>query len=202
MADFAYAVHTDVCTYLLDESGVCLWVLSPNPATARIVEACVGAQFVACSDSRVPGGLIGELIQGAGALFVTISKDTGRPILLRTGPIRRVQVRNAGDNAPAAPRLEVIADEDLIDPPTITKPTAPRPRKKSDSVRPPNMRGAVRRKTEPEEVSITLQTYPSGPLLASRVVIPDEEDGPKSERPPRFPGEEAAPMPLKTRRKK
>lgn len=184
MADFAYAVHTDVCTYLLDDSGVCLWVLSPNPATARIVEACVGAQFVACSDTRVPGGLVGELVQGAGALFVTVSKETGRPILLRTGPIRRVQVRNPGDNLPPGPRLEVIADEDLIDPPTVTKPTLPKPRKKG--------------KLDAEEVSITLVTYPSGPLIPK----PSDDAAPKSQRPSRIPGEDAAPMPLRTKRKK
>ncbi|MBI5531205.1 MAG: hypothetical protein HY898_00715 [Deltaproteobacteria bacterium] len=199
MADFAYAVHTDVCTYLLDDSGVCLWVLSPNPATARIVEACVGAQFVACSDTRVPGGLVGELVQGAGALFVTVSKETGRPILLRTGPIRRVQVRHAGDNLPPGPRLEVIADEDLIDPPTVTKPTLPKPRKKGDSVLPPPpVPRPSRRKLDPDEVSITLVTYPSGPLIPK----PSDDAAPKSQRPSRIPGEDAAPMPLRTKRKK
>ena len=94
MADFAYAVHTDACTYLLDDTGVCLWVLSPAPTTANAVKACVGAQFVACIDTRVEGGLVGEIVEGAAALFVAISKTTGRPALLRTGPIRRVQERH------------------------------------------------------------------------------------------------------------
>ncbi len=94
MADFAYAVHTDACTYLLDDTGVCLWVLSPAPTTANAVKACVGAQFVACIDTRVDGGLVGEIVEGAAALFVAISKTTGRPALLRTGLIRRVQERH------------------------------------------------------------------------------------------------------------
>lgn len=96
MTEFLYAVHTDVCTYLLDENGIVTWVLSPNPQTAKLA-VCMGAQFVACVDPRVEGAIVGELKEGARALFVAISKDNGRAQLLRTGPIRRVQFREGGE---------------------------------------------------------------------------------------------------------
>jgi hypothetical protein len=206
MAEFAYAVHTDVCTYLLDDSGVCLWVLSPNPSTAKIVEACVGAQFVACSDTRVPGGLTAELALGAAALFVSISKTTGRPALLRTGPIRRVQIRNPGDNtAPITlPQLQVIADEDLIDPPTMKRPSSP-PRsvkRKGDSMPPPPLPRTQRRK-EPEEPSITLVTYPGGPLKPPVIVKAVNAIAPaRPSSPLKTVAEDAAPLPLRNKRKK
>ena len=106
MADFAYAIYTELCTYLLDDMGVCLWVLSPEEATAD-AGLCVGAHFVACSDSRVPGGLIGELVVGACALFVCVSPETGRPSLLRTTPITRIQQRSTKEEpAPAHAKPE------------------------------------------------------------------------------------------------
>jgi hypothetical protein len=89
MLDTLYAVHTRTCTYLLDEEGVCRWVLSPSGAPAEV--SCVGAQFVACLDFRVDGGLVGELLVGASALFVRI--ENGRAGLLRTSPIEHVEFK-------------------------------------------------------------------------------------------------------------
>lgn len=112
MAEFLYAVHTDVCTYLLDENGIVTWVLSPNPQTSKLM-VCMGAQFVACVDPRVEGAIVGELKEGARALFVAISKDTGRAQLLRTGPIRRVQYREGGESIDLAQGLDVLEEVEL-----------------------------------------------------------------------------------------
>ena len=119
MADFVYAVHTDVCTYLLDDNGICTWVLSPNPDAAGKLTACIGGQFVACVDPQVDGCLVGELKEGLRALLVASGKDGGRAQLLRTGRILRVQLcegRTAVD--PMAwldglEELEVEADEEV-----------------------------------------------------------------------------------------
>lgn len=112
MKEFLYAVHTDVCTYLLDENGICTWVLSANPQTAKLM-VCMGAQFVACVDPRVEGAIVGELKEGARALLVSISKETGRAQLLRTGPIRRVQYREGGESIDLGQGLDVLEEVEL-----------------------------------------------------------------------------------------
>ena len=91
MSDIVYAVHTRACTYLLDEEGICRWVLSRSGA--RSDDRCVGAQFVAALDLRSRGGLVGELRIGAQALF--IRSDGGRFMLIRTKPIEHVEIRGA-----------------------------------------------------------------------------------------------------------
>ena len=110
MADFTYAVHTDVCTYLLDDAGICTWVLSPNPSASSKAMACVGAQFVSCVDPRVEGAIVGELKEGASALLVATSKETGRAQLLRTGPIRRVQQCDARVSIDNKAGLDVLEE--------------------------------------------------------------------------------------------
>jgi hypothetical protein len=97
MADMTYAVHTATCTYLLDDGGVCLWALTPGGRPAPDAERSVGAQFVACLDLRVEGGLSGELVVGAAALFV--HREHGRLVLLRTALIEHVEHRD-GDGQP------------------------------------------------------------------------------------------------------
>jgi hypothetical protein len=91
MFEMAYAVHTRSCTYLLDEDGVCRSTLSPTGTVVPGSERCVGAQFVACLDLAVAGGLVGELRIGAAALFA--QHEGGRFVLLRTPAIERVEVR-------------------------------------------------------------------------------------------------------------
>lgn len=93
MSEMLYAVHTRTCTYLLDEDGVCRSVVSQLNAPAEV--SCVGAQFVACLDLRVNGGLVGELLVGAFALFVRY--ESGRAVLLRTTPIEHVEFRRPTD---------------------------------------------------------------------------------------------------------
>jgi len=91
MYEMAYAVHTNTCTYLLDDWGVCRWIVSQQGAVPPHIRQCVGAQFVAGLDLRADGGLIGELEPGSKALFVRQMDD--RMVLLRTGDIQRVDDR-------------------------------------------------------------------------------------------------------------
>ena len=93
----AYAVHTETCTYLLDDDGVCRWIVSQRGGVPAHVQQCIGAQFVASLDMTVIGGLLGTLSIGARALFV---KNTGsQMILLRTGRIEHVDDRRAASDA-------------------------------------------------------------------------------------------------------
>ncbi|AKT41715.1 hypothetical protein [Chondromyces crocatus] len=92
MAEMVYAVHTRTCTYMLDEEGVCGWVLSPSGSEAQ--DRCMGAQFVACLDLRVDGGLVGELRVGAAGLFVR--RESGRFVLLKTSVIERIDYQGPG----------------------------------------------------------------------------------------------------------
>ncbi|MCA9619950.1 MAG: hypothetical protein KC731_13085 [Myxococcales bacterium] len=97
----AYAVHTQACTYLLDEDGVCRWIVSQQGVVPAHVRQCIGAQFVASLDLAVEGGLTGELRIGARALFV---QHTGENmVLLRTGPVHHIDDRRRAEAPAAAP---------------------------------------------------------------------------------------------------
>jgi len=100
--EMAYAVNTRTCTYLLDEDGVCRWIVSPEGVVPPHVRKCIGAQFVACLDLGVEGGLVGELRSGARALFVQNAED--HMVLLRTGEIQRIDDRRqpASEQPPPA----------------------------------------------------------------------------------------------------
>lgn len=100
MSDIVYAVHTRSCTYLLDDDGICRWVLSRSGE--RSDDRCVGAQFVAALDLQSRGGLVGELRIGAQALF--IRSEGGRFVLIRTKPIEHVEMRGAGADEAAQPQ--------------------------------------------------------------------------------------------------
>jgi len=89
--DLAYAVHTSTCSYLLDEDGVCRWIVSPQGLAPSHVKQAVGAQFVACLDLEEPGGLVGDLRVGGMALLAR--HDGDRMMLLRTAPITNVDDR-------------------------------------------------------------------------------------------------------------
>ncbi len=90
--EMAYAVHTRTCTYLLDEDGVCRWVVSPEGVVPSHIRQAIGAQFVACLDLTVEGGLVGDLRAGGMALFVRHA-EPDRMVLLRTAPIQHVDNR-------------------------------------------------------------------------------------------------------------
>jgi hypothetical protein len=100
LQELAYAVHTATCTYLLDEDGVCQWIVSPQGAVPSHVQQAVGAQFVACLDMTAEGGLLGELKAGAMALLVRRHED--RMVLLRTAPIQHVDDRRNTGRARAS----------------------------------------------------------------------------------------------------
>ncbi len=98
MSDILYAVHTKTCTYLLDEDGVCRWIVSPTGMVPPEVRRCLGAQFVASLDLRLPGGLAGELRIGAFGLFVARRDDDAtKLVLLRTAAIQNVEFRDPAD---------------------------------------------------------------------------------------------------------
>ena len=99
----AYAVHTRSCTYLLDDDGICRWTLAPTGVQVPGAERYLGAQFVACLDVREIGGLVGELRNGAAALFAR--SENGRLVLLRTPAIEFVEHR-AEDGDMSAPEPE------------------------------------------------------------------------------------------------
>ena len=97
----AYAVHTTTCTYLLDDDGVCRWIVSQQGMVPAHVRQCIGAQFVACVDVTVEGALVPELRIGGRALFV---RHTGsRMVLMRTGPIQHIDDRRVGTSTDDAP---------------------------------------------------------------------------------------------------
>ena len=104
--EMAYAVHTQVCNYVLDQEGICRWIVARQGAVPPQVRQCVGAQFVACLDLTAPGGLVPDLRLGASGLFVRVNEQ-GRMVLLRTGPIQRVDggqpAAPAGAPVPAPP---------------------------------------------------------------------------------------------------
>ena len=101
--EVAYAVHTKTCTYLLDEQGVCHWIISPTGMVPADIRQCIGAQFVACLDLTQQGGLAGELLIGAAALFVKRDPTTGRSQLLRTGMIFQVETKSGAEALDLAP---------------------------------------------------------------------------------------------------
>ena len=78
---------------MLDQEGVCRWIVSRTGMVPPEVRRCVGAQFVACMHPDLDGGLAGELLIGSAGLFVRHDADTGRMLLLRTGVIRQVEER-------------------------------------------------------------------------------------------------------------
>ena len=108
----AYALHTGSCTYLLDEQGVCRWIVAPQGVVPPHVRKAVGAQFLACLALGVPGGLVGELTAGAMALFVRHEGD--RMVLLRTGAIQHVDDRREQDGTSAQDKLPPAAAADQL----------------------------------------------------------------------------------------
>jgi hypothetical protein len=89
-----YAVHTEACTYLLDDDGLCCRILSPGGLVTPGMSAAIGSQFVACLDLTIPGGLVAELRVGSAALFAT-KDEKGRYVLLRTSPIQHIEARQS-----------------------------------------------------------------------------------------------------------
>lgn len=84
----AYVAHAVHAALLLDEDGVCRWVVpqpSAAPESLRAARRAVDAQFVASLDPSVEGCLHHQPRVGAAMLF-TAMKD-GRAALVRFGPL-------------------------------------------------------------------------------------------------------------------
>lgn len=96
--DATYAVHTRSCTFLLDDEGLCRFIVSRTGMVPPDIRGCVGSQFVACLHPDLEGGLAGELIVGAAALF-SKQEANGKMVLLRSGPILYVELRGSASEA-------------------------------------------------------------------------------------------------------
>jgi hypothetical protein len=96
----AYAATTDLCTFLLDDDGVCRRVLlQPDRRSettlggltrAQAARRCIGAQYVASIDAHVDGGLVPMPRVGTPMLFAYMGDD-GRLAVVRTGALVRFE---------------------------------------------------------------------------------------------------------------
>jgi len=111
-SEMAYAVHTHTCTYVLDQDGICRWIMARQGAVPPHVRQCMGAQFVACLDLASKGGLVPGLREGAMGLFVRVSEQ-GRMVLLRTAPILRVEGAGASPKRPGGAAPPALGDASL-----------------------------------------------------------------------------------------
>lgn len=120
--DATYAVHTRSCTFLLDDEGLCRFIVSRTGMVPPDIRGCVGAQFVACLHPDLEGGLAGELIVGAAALFAKQEAPSGKMVLLRSGPILWVELRGGA----AASSNERLSDStlDLVGGASLARPPA------------------------------------------------------------------------------
>jgi hypothetical protein len=123
-----YAVHTEACTYLLDDDGLCCRILSPGGLVTPGMSAAIGSQFVACLDLTIPGGLVAELRVGSAALFAT-KDEKGRYVLLRTSPIQHIEARQS--TQPLLPPPVVPASLPPV--PAVPVPPRARPSRPSKS---------------------------------------------------------------------
>ena len=119
MDEAKYAVHTRSCTFLLNEEGSCQFIVSRTGMVPPDIRGCVGSQFVACLHPELEGGLAGELIVGASALFAK-REESGRMVLMRSGPIVHVELRDA-QRAPSPSTLSDAA-LDLAEAPPLSRP--------------------------------------------------------------------------------
>lgn len=186
-----YAVHTEAATYLLDDDGYCRWILSPNGLLPQASSAAVGAQFVACLDLTVPGGLVAELRVGAAALFARTDED-GRYVLLRTSVIHHVESRGEAPAVPG-PRAEPAPETPpvpLVRSPKVRTPKPPLPKRTASASISRNMaakrHGAMRYGAEETLTLVkpffrpqTSQDAPSPPVPA-----PVADARPGKQRPP------------------
>lgn len=156
----AYAAHTETCTFLLDEEGICrqiirkAWGMQGVPRGEDSAGRCIGAQYVASIDAATKGGLVALPKVGTPLLFAYVGKD-GRIALVRTGPLLRfdTKARPEPKATPADESIEVDVDPELsleeVEDPThlfrrapatawnydTSPPPAPPPRR--STVRPP-----------------------------------------------------------------
>jgi hypothetical protein len=85
-----YAAHTEACTLMLDENGVCEWAAPTG--NGKVPERIVGSQFVASLDVKVPGALVAKPREGVPMLFAT-TDESGHISLIRTTKLVRFDDR-------------------------------------------------------------------------------------------------------------
>lgn len=162
MDDVALAVHTTSCVFMLDEEGVCRWIVSRTGMVPPEVRRCVGAQFVACMHPDLDGGLVGELLVGTAGLFVRHDAESGRMLLLRTGIIQRVERRGRL----RAPRSGPLSDASLDLTESSFAPSSSRGSSETMPPPPPSqlpMRGLPPSYDREVTVTVTLPAPPGAP---------------------------------------
>jgi hypothetical protein len=137
--DYAYAAHTERCTYLLDAEGVCKRVIVANPRvgertmggrlTSEAARMCVGAQYVASIDPRAEGCLVPLPRPGAQMLFAYAGPD-GRLAIVRTAALTRFDALGADESQdrtfPSLPSISAITLNDWTDEDVATIPMSRR----------------------------------------------------------------------------
>jgi hypothetical protein len=128
--ELAYVAHSKRCALLLDEDGVCQWVVpkvDPSDPLVTHARRCVGAQFVATLDPDVEGLLGHEPRVGRSLLFATL--EGGRVTLLRFGPLlalERLDAVRHGELVEAAKSVrDVLSSSDILDPDDDDEPLVP-----------------------------------------------------------------------------
>ncbi len=96
--EIAYAAYTESCVFMLDDDGICRWVVTrgakASPTTSQNAQRCIGAQYVASLDLGADGGLVATPQVGSPMLFAFVDKD-GRIALVRSGSIVKFEDRRA-----------------------------------------------------------------------------------------------------------
>jgi hypothetical protein len=108
--EIAYVFHAKACALLVDDGGICRWVVlkaeDDAPAAER-ARRCIGAQFVATLDPAREGMLGPDPEIGKSMLFARV--DEGRIALVRFGPLVSVERVDAhAGPAPSPPREEPV----------------------------------------------------------------------------------------------
>src|SRR5687767_5219840 len=100
--DIAYAAYTDSCVFMLDDDGICRWVVSRGSKASRKTienaQRCIGAQYVASLDLDCDGGLVSMPKPGSPMLFAFMAEN-GRILLLRSGAVVKFEDRRASSEA-------------------------------------------------------------------------------------------------------
>ncbi len=82
-------IHTDKSIYALDPDGVCRYAIGTDGSPLETIDRCVGAQYVASLDLRLPAGLVANPSEGSHALFVG-QGESQRAALIKTPQITKV----------------------------------------------------------------------------------------------------------------
>lgn len=109
--DLAYEAFTETCIFGLDEAGVCVRVTAlpgASKAILAIAGRCLGAQYVASLDAEVEG-LLSQLPKPGTRLLFARTEDTGRIVLVRSGPLQRFEARPA--ELPTVKEVEPTFDQ-------------------------------------------------------------------------------------------